>query len=221
MLFNFSHGSFATVFGIGVYGKYHDSWWHKITVWPIYRIGRRILDGIWWIRYRVDPRHKYHLIDTHLKPGYYDIDGLMLHGMFSLLRRYVDDEHEGVESLEKFGQDLLAGGPQDFMHETEARQGKKENEAVTLYRWWMEARPAMLKRQDELLDLLYKDRKSLFDTEEEEINGQKLYKVIRRRERTEDEIAWNDELQALEEKIANEEQEMLHRLIDIRGGLWT
>jgi hypothetical protein len=221
MLFNFSHGSFATVFGISVYGKYHDSWWHKITVWPLYRVGRSIRDAIWWVRYRIDPEHKYHLIDTRLKPGYYDIDGLMLNGMFSLLRRYVEEEHEGVEELEKWGRELIDRAPDGFTKESDERQGNKELEAVALWRWWMETRPAMLDRQDELMELLY-GGESLFVSEPVEMeNGEKLYEMKRRHEETEQEAEWFKELRDLEIRIYEEETEMLKRLVDIRGGLWT
>jgi hypothetical protein len=217
MLFNFSHGSFAAVFGIGVFGKHSDAWWHRAFIWPIYRVGSRIRDGIWWIRYRIDPNHKYHLINTRLSPRYYDIDTLMLNGMFSLLRRYVEEEHGGVADLEKWGNELIAGGPQDFMRETEKRQGNKEIEAVTLYRWWMETLPSMRKRESELLSLLYGRRRRMVS---EKIEGTELSRLHIHPDEGE-EIEWRKELDALEEKIEREETEMLHRLIDIRGGLWT
>ncbi len=220
MLFNFGWGSMACVFGVDVFGKHSDSWWHKWTIWPIYRFGRTIRDAIWWIRYHIDPRHKYHLIDTHLKPGYYDIDGLMLHGMFSLLRRYVEEEYDGVEALEEWGKELLDGGENEFCREANIGQGSKELEAVSLYRWWMEARPAMLKRQDELMEFLYGGESRISWTDAGEIDGEPISEAHVRPYEGE-EIEWRKELDALEEKIANEETEMLHRLIDIRGGLWT
>src|ERR1700733_10296632 len=44
---------------------------------------RYIKDSIWWLRYRLQKKHKYHLIDTKLEPGYYDTDSILLHGCFS------------------------------------------------------------------------------------------------------------------------------------------
>lgn len=216
-MFHFGWGSRARVFGIDVFGDHKGKFWYDYGVWPIYRAGRSIRDGIWWLRYRLDRRHKYHLIDTRLEPSYYDIDHLMLHGMFSLLRRYVEEEHDGVEALENFGRELLAGGPQDFMHEAEACQGNKEMEATALYRWWMETYPAMKKRRNDLTRLLYGGRSH---TSFSKVDGADMYQIHVRPDEGE-EVVWRKDLDEIEERIDREEQEMLHRLIDIRGGLWT
>lgn len=220
-LFNFGWGSRARVFGVDVFGDYEGKWWYDYGICPVYLAGRKVRDGIWWLRYRLNRRHRYHLIDTHLKPGYYDIDHIMLHGMFSLLRRYVEEEHEGVESLEKWGRELIEMAEKDeFLRGAHDRQGQKELEAVALYRWWMESRSADLKRQDELMDLLYGRGDRIIWTDAGEIDGEPVSEAHVRPYEGE-EIEWRKELDALEEKIANEEQEMLHRLIDIRRSLWT
>jgi len=164
VIFDFGWGSNAQVFGVDVFGDHHDKWWHRAFIMPIYRVGRRIRDAVWWVRYRVDPGHKYHLINTRLEPGYYDIDVLMLHGMFSLLRRYVEEEHDGVEDLEKWGRELL-GETCEFAVSTSIAQGNKELEAVALYRWWMTDRPAMEKRIAELLLLLYGENRQISFTD--------------------------------------------------------
>lgn len=217
MMFNFGWGSRARVFGIDVFGDSYEKWYWYAFIWPVYRVGRSIRDGIWWLRYRIDPRHRYHMINTHLPPRYYDIDTLMLHGMFSLLRRYVEDERGGVEETEGFGRDLLAGGPQDFMHEVEAAQGGKEMEAAALYRWWTETYPAMEKRRNELMRLLYGRRRRTSFTK---VEDGELYQMHVSADEGE-EIAWRKELDEIEERIDREEQEMLHRLVDIRRSLWT
>lgn len=219
-MFNFGPSSFARVFGVEVFGDHYEKWWWKLTIWPIYSVGSAVRNGIWWFRYRIDPNHRYHVIHTHLKPNYYDIDYLMLHGMFSLLRRYVEDEHDGVDALEKWGNELLGrdGEKDEFLREANERQGKKELEAVALYRWWMETYPAMLRRQEELDAAYQADEKRPLLTWEDEEPG--LSRMISR-EDNESEAAIRVESDELDARIAREEQEMLHRLIDIRGGLWT
>lgn len=214
MMFDFSRGTLAQVFCIRIYGDHSDAWWHKAFILPIYRVGRRIRDAIWWLRYRFDPKHRYHLIDTHLSPDYYDIDTLMLNGMFSLLRRYVEEEHEGADGLERWGKELLSDA--GFMQESSTRQGNKELEAVALYRWWMESRPAMVKRSEELLHTLYGKRRRITFSE---ASGGLHQMHISPFEG--DEIALKQEMDDLEARIDREDGEMLHRLIDIRGGLWT
>ena len=34
----------------------------------------KVNDTLWAFRYRFDPRHKYNILKTGLKPGYYDPD---------------------------------------------------------------------------------------------------------------------------------------------------
>ena len=52
-----------------------------------------IISRQWWaLKHRIVPKHRYHIVNTRLKPGYYDIPELMLYVNFSLLLRYVEDE---------------------------------------------------------------------------------------------------------------------------------
>ena len=44
----------------------------------------------YWIRYRIFDR--YHIINTGLKPDYYDFDTRCLHAMFSMLVEYVETQ---------------------------------------------------------------------------------------------------------------------------------
>lgn len=53
---------------------------------------RQINDIKYWVLYRTKSAHKYHLIDTGLKPNYYEIDTRMLHGMFNLLKNFCEYE---------------------------------------------------------------------------------------------------------------------------------
>ena len=67
-----------------------------IRYWLKSGLIRRIINPIrWryngisdWFRYRTT--HKYHIIDTGLVPGYYEIDTLMLHGNFNMLKDFVE-----------------------------------------------------------------------------------------------------------------------------------
>lgn len=212
--FNFSRGSLASVFGVSVYGRRSDAWWHKAFIRPVYLVGARVRDAVWQVRYRVDPRHRYHLIDTHLKPGYHDVDTLMLHGMFSLLRRYVEDEMGGADSIMAFNEELRRDPNYD--PEDPPRQLSNQAEAVKLYQWWTVYLPAIEKRRDELLHLLYSDH----PIETVPVEGTDLRQLVFRK-RTEEQEAMHREMRALDERIEREAQEMLHRLIDISGSLWT
>ena len=37
---------------------------------------------IWWLKYRLIPRHRYHVVKTNLKPGYHDPRTRILHAVF-------------------------------------------------------------------------------------------------------------------------------------------
>lgn len=93
------------------------------------------LNGLFYqFRYRFVKKHQYHIIHTGLEPGYYDIDTIMLHGMMTLLCRYVEDEMGGVEEIIKFNKELENG--ESFMQTALDRQRNYQQEAVDIYLWW-------------------------------------------------------------------------------------
>jgi hypothetical protein len=47
-------------------------------------------DLIWWVRHRTVNR--YHIIETGLKPGWWDTDTRLLHAAFTLLENFVESE---------------------------------------------------------------------------------------------------------------------------------
>lgn len=59
----------------------------KTFIWPISFRYRRISE---WIRYRTYDR--YHILDTGLDPGYYDISTKMLNVNFNMLKNHVEIE---------------------------------------------------------------------------------------------------------------------------------
>lgn len=214
-LFNFGTSSMASVFGIEVYGG--DEWWRFHLIRPIYNVGNRVHRWIWKARYRLQKKHRYHLVDTGLKPGYYDADYLMLHSCFSLLCRYVEGEQGGVERLEEWSA-TLAAEPDKHAPEASQRQSSKDAEAAVLYRWWKEKRPADLKRRGELLHHLFSERRTGPMFVKDESSGLMKFQSPKW---SESDLVLRKEMNDLDDTIQREEQEMLHRLIDIRGGLWT
>jgi hypothetical protein len=220
-LFRAGGASWDHVFGVAVYGDHSDKLWFKLTIRPIYRALRAVDKTKWWLAYRLCPEHRYHVIDTRLPPKYYDIDHLMLHGMFSLLRRYVEDELGGREKLVgkvDWLKDAAANQDEDdYTPEgLYAAHAERENDVVKLYDWWMVERPADLAKRDELMGLLYggDDRITWTDLG----NG---LREAHCREDVGNEKIWRRALKVVEEKIEREEQEMLHKLVDMRRSLWT
>lgn len=82
------NSSAASLFGYDIFGK------------DCPKIIRQIWFGLRWIDnhigypllYRLHPRHRYHVVKTDLRPGYYDVDEIMFRACFALLGRYVEDE---------------------------------------------------------------------------------------------------------------------------------
>ena len=58
-------------------------------IWPIKWKIRSVRE---FFRYRFIPRHRYHKVDTGLKPDYYDSDSRMFHASFNLLVDFVEIE---------------------------------------------------------------------------------------------------------------------------------
>lgn len=161
-------------------------------------VRRRCKDAIYWFKYRIQPRHKYHIVRTGLPPGYYDEDTRILHACMTALCEYVEQGCDGEAELEKFNADLR--DPSSHVHGTEElnlEQAKQQEEALAIYRWWKYQKPADEKRQDDALTEWH-DNRDKPGTQER----------------------W-EAMNEIEAKVAADEQAMLHRLIEIRPTLWT
>jgi hypothetical protein len=193
-----------TVFGFPVYGEHSERIWFKLTILPVYEVARQLVDAKWWLFHRVHPAHRYHVVKTGLKPGYYDVDTLMLHSSFQLLCRYVEQEMGGVAAMEKNIAELRREGSEPG-GETRIACAERESEALALYRWWKFEKPAEEKHRDGLCRQLHSNERENMRTSTLSLNKRSLRRECR----------------ALEEKIDADEQKMLHRLIEIRRSLWT
>jgi hypothetical protein len=130
-------GSFDSVFGVPIYGnKNSDAWWFKGIIQPLHMLGVKLHKCRLWISYRISPRHKFHLIDTKLPPGYYDQDYRMLHGMFALLEDYVE-ESGGIKHIQSLIRDL--SNPENDPYAPQKLKDSLSDfnqTVVSLYLWW-------------------------------------------------------------------------------------
>lgn len=104
----------------------------------------------WWFFHRFHPKHRYNVVKTGLKPGYYDCDIQMFHACFSLLVGFVERECAHMEwVLSSMGWSKL---PKPKSQEDRERYGlsyldgmaKNHEEYKTLkdlYIWWKYVRP--------------------------------------------------------------------------------
>jgi len=51
-----------------------------------------IRNANYWFKYRFINEHKYNLVDTGLEPGYYEVDERMFHACFNLLVQFIEEE---------------------------------------------------------------------------------------------------------------------------------
>lgn len=140
-------------------------WFNRYRT-PIWQLRK----AIWWVRHRTTDRYDRIYIKS-LTPGYYDCDTLMLHGIFELIRRFVEDEHGGRKSLDEFSAELESraetssnpGEPEALL-----RQARFQRDVVDLYDWWRTKRPL---RQDPL-DVPYRmgrQLEQLYENEDTEM----------------------------------------------------
>lgn len=202
-------------------------WFH----WTFLIECRRAKDKYWrdpinWVRYRTTDR--YHVLHIHnLKPGYADCDRRMLHANFQLLEDHVEIrlanrnwswfEEQGIKH--RWNTRCAEAGlahldweinEPDCQHGTPGEtQGDHARIKKELYLWWKYERPNRIdpwgspviwgkveRNPDEDFDDMLSNRNS------ERANA-------------------SDKAGALDEIHAEEDQQMLMRLIRVRRGMWT
>lgn len=187
----------------------------NIILVRIKQIKRRYIDdSINWVRYRTTRR--FHIINTGLKPGYYDKDHIMLHGNFSILKNYVEVECAAMHNWDKPVKEANDGVKhlewEISLGEESPRQSESAKEILTLYKWWTEIRPNRervklpIKAEEALSKRKWTD--TFFDTMERVEKDDEYKNYIK--ESHEQTDAWNQE-----------DDDMLIRLIKIRKNLWT
>lgn len=200
---------------------------------PVRGFFTRIKD---WIRYRTINR--YHVIDTGLAPGYYEISDKVLHGPFNLLKNFVEKEQAWasqcwsstnkltrIETLPFYYEFFYCKPEIGIAHfnwaatlddptlppgDRSEEQAKNAREVLALYTWWTETRP---KRYIDEEGVTYSNQ------------GFPMGPLDSGFDRTAaDYVAftkWHNEEMDAEGRWIEEDTEMLIRLIKIRSSLWT
>jgi len=188
-----------------------------------------------WFLYRLVKKHKYQLVDTGLKPGYYDVDTRMLHSNFNMLKVLVEEELPLQQYWSKKPKDAdwihdgrVAGlahlnWESSLVHDEHAGkelEGTRTDQAIRadekreLYLWWVDDRP---NRPDPWANVL--------DDVVERKKGESWYGRFSDKGLTDEQVA---EKRAktmkkfdIEEQYKDEDTEMLVRLMRVRSSLWT
>ena len=135
---------------------------------------RQLIDIKYWFLHRFHPKRRYHVHKfRHLKPGWHDVDGRMLHACFDLLCDFVERE-EGLKSLKyqwtyQRDQELA---PDMICSDADIAAAKHVYDEVNyLYNWWNETVEARMNGDRDEVDSP--------DAKEDDENMIRLIKVRR------------------------------------------
>jgi len=202
-------------------------------LYPISRTNTKIYS---WFSYRLFNR--YHMVDTGLKPGYYEIDTRILNVNFNMLKDFVEcelawtqDVHDDKPWYKKIriirmfersrfrrpdlGLKYLAWAaklddPSLPPFERCENQAIASREVAILYDWWVNKRPNREKVR--IPDYTDQGLGDLSVLDEEFDHSAEDYRKTKEA---------MDAQHELDEQWKNEDDEMLIRLIKIRHDLWT
>jgi len=199
--------SAAEVFGVPVYRTEWTEWVHRRIAMPF--------DRAWWaLLHRFHPAHRYNIARTNLPPGYYDPDTVILHACMEQLCSWIESRG-GEEAVQKWTDDLRSDPGENDSPVRANRQADHQQTALDIYRWWKRERPADVKREDDLLMAGFSGETWTTKPTDNPHLVEMVFPEV-----APDKQTIRDQHTAIEDKIASDEQAMLHRLIDIRQGLW-
>lgn len=66
--------------------------WARVKRWAGRHVAHPIRDAYWWAQHRINPRHRYHVIKTELRPNFYDADILMEAAIIRLFVEFIEVE---------------------------------------------------------------------------------------------------------------------------------
>ena len=133
-----------------------------------------------------------------------------------LLERYIVDEMGGEKEIEQWNEELRKEPDRNAPLGLQTNQANRQASALGIYQWWKHQKPKDEKRRNDLLHELYGKKRASFRP----IEGSRFTEYVPP-QWDGNEQKMHQELRDLEKKIDEDEQSMLHRLIDIRGSLWT
>lgn len=196
--------------GIDIHGRHEGRLWHRSMVALPLWIGGILNDARLWVFYRIHPRHRYNRVDLRLPPKYYENDTRLMHAMFSVLCDHIEEDgRREIEELIGILEQEIADGECGISEEATKRQVAMMREKLALHDWWTIARPAHENLARKLESALY-EVKPYQAVPDPENDGAVLTKRQLR-----------ERLRRMDDDLDDKDQEMCHRLVDIRRCLWT
>lgn len=183
----------------------------KSFFFPIQVFFRSIQNRIWQLRYRFVPKHKYTTIKLkRLEPGYYDTDTLIFYAAFELfeefMQRQLTNPHHVWEYKEE---DFEPWMDKDEVQKEMETRNAKWREMNEIYNWWVNEYP---NREQSLphFPVLPKQWGTLAPFNED-FENEEIMKEWHR---------VGKERQIQHDKWAEDDQQMLIRLVKVMPQLW-
>jgi len=181
---------------------FHDLW-RDIT--------RKPKKFIYWFQCHFIPKHRYHMLDLRqsgdvlsYRYGWVDAPRQMEYALFNILAKFVEEEMPYgycVPSEEEAAMDDAGDDPDKYSGFR--RQLNNHKKYMAIYQYWKWDRIVLEKAHAEALMRWSNARKAARGDSTEEVQ-----------------LLW-EKLKETDEAAKQKLEEMLHRLIDVRGCLWT
>lgn len=163
-------------------------WWLKYVDRPY-----------WELKYRLIPKHRYHMMDTGLTPAYYELNVRMLHACFNEFKDFYEYQ--------------LRRGYGDWIKDESKEYQDNWAEMTALYDWWVNVHNKPNREEVELIPYpkLPSDKDDIYYIFSDRERDTPVMKEWRRVSKE------NEKITA---KWKEQETEMFIRLIKIRDTLW-
>lgn len=184
-----------------------------------------------WVRDRVSPvwyrffGHKFHIVKTKLTPcSWIDTDQRMLYAVMDLVEWFVDNDmnHWSKEDVEAEYKRLKEEDPEDKLEQLKCfdDQHKGDCQIIEIASWWKNYPNRLRENQDAVRAwFAYLEK---FRTSDDEPCWQLINKrTIMNEEERKEENRLSDLHNSLEEKLNQEEQEMLKLAVELRNRMWS
>jgi len=189
--------------------------------WACYRFVRDLISPVW---YRFFGR-KHHIIKTGLTPScWYEVDTRLLYGNMELVKWFVEKDMDVIsakeyeEEINRVKEEEGTGYGVDGLDQW-TDQYEKQKQILDIYAWWLNYENR-LKDITEALDILSEYRWGFSSDPDDFLSNLNSDKNMNQEEKVEcdrlTKVYWDKK-----EKLDTEENEMLHKVIDLKGRMWS
>jgi len=193
-------------------GAHPIQYFFRSTLTSWFRVRKMVVhDWLNLIKYRVHPKHRYHVIKPRsLKPGYHDFDSRIRASAFDLLSVFAEKYlmGDGIKGTKWHDDDIPE--PDAYDYQLLIDQIDRESRIIELRNWWVIERPT-------------RDIDSLI-TKPDEPEGAPFSWMLSEKYRDTQEFQihrdYYNKISELEQQFFEEDTKKFHELVDLLPHLW-